>query len=187
MRRMTPLLVFLLICNLSGADMIVTNDESDHALLDEEFTIAVRQSMQLENKNFNIQILSVLEDSICPEDAQCMWAGVVVIHVKVNYGQIEEEYLLADSPGRDSYNGIPRSVTADQYQIQFLSLKDNSALLKITQAVDDQGNDFEGVWSTQTNKWHHKMGKIINKSQGSADANIKDEKIETKVVGAQTD
>jgi len=192
MRRMTALLAFFLICNLAGADAVIMNDELVHATLNETFTIRVRQSVQLENEDFNIQILSVLEDSICPEDAQCIWAGAVVIHVKVKYGQTEEEYLLADSPGRESYNGIPRSVTTDHYEIQFLSLEHNSALLKITQETGDQEYDLKGVWSMHkdgalSSEWHHKMGKIIKKSQVFAVENIKDEKIGTKIIGAGID
>jgi len=192
MKRMAELLAFLLICSIAGADTIMMNDELVHAALNETFTIRVRQSAQLENEDFNIQILSVLEDSICPEDAQCIWAGVVVIHMKVKYGQTEEEYLLADSPGRESYNGIPRSVTTDHYQIQFLSLEHNSASLKITQKAGDQENDLKGVWSmnkdgTLSSEWHHKMGKIIKKLQASTAENIKDKKIGTKVAGTDTD
>ena len=192
MRRMTALFAFLLICNFAGADTKIMNDELVHATLNETFTLRVRQSVQLENEDFNMQILSVLEDSICPEDAQCIWAGAVVIHVNVKYGQTEEEYLLADSPGRESYNGIPRSVTTDHYQIQFLSMKRNSVLLNIAQSVDDQENDLQGVWRMPADgallsEWHHKMGKIIKKSQVSVEENIKDEKIGTKVVGADVD
>ena len=111
MRRVAVFLAFLLISSLAGADTAMMNSVA----LDETFTIGVRQSVQLENTDFSVQFLSVLEDSICPENAQCIWAGAVVIHIKVKYGQTEEEYLLADSPGRESYSDIPRLVTADQY------------------------------------------------------------------------
>lgn len=189
---MTALLAFLLICNLAGADTVIANDEPVPVPLDETFTLRVRQTAQLEDEDFNIQVLSVLEDSICPADSQCIWAGAVVIHVKVKYGQTEEEYLLADSPGRESYSNIPRSVTADQYRIQFLSLEKNSALLKITQGPGDQENDLKGVWiipkdGAPSSEWHHEMGKIIKKVHISAAENINDEKIGTKIVGTDAD
>jgi len=189
MRRTTALLSFLLICNLVGADTILINDGFDRTPLDKVFKLGVRQSVKLDNEDFNIQFLSVLEDSICPENAQCIWAGAVVIHMKVKYGQTVEEYLLANSPGRESYSDIPRSVVIDKYQIQFMSLEHNSALLKITQESGDQEIDLQGVWSihkdgTASSEWHHKMGKIIKKSQVSVAENIKNQTIGTKVVGA---
>jgi len=191
-RRITLLLAFLLICNLAGADKTIVNGELGHVSLDETFTIGVRQSVQLENEDFSIQMLSVLENSICPADAQCIWAGAVVIHVKVNTGQTEEEYLLADSPGRESFSGIPRSVIVDQFQIQFLSLEQNSALLKITHEAGDQKNGLKGIWGINKNgalssEWHHENGKIIKKSQISTEENITDKKAGPKVIRIETD
>jgi len=188
MRRMTALLAFLLICNLAGADTIPMNDVA----LDETFTIKARQSAQLEKTEFSVQFLSVLEDSLCPKDAQCIWAGVAVVHMKVKYGETEEEYLLSDGAGRESYNGIPSSVTIDQYQIQFLSLEYNSVKMKITQEMGGQESNLKGVWvihkdGALSSEWHHTMGKIIKKSHVSVVEKNKDKKIGTKVVGTDTD
>jgi len=188
-RRIFVLFALLLICNLAGAD--VSRDDAKVAL-GEEFSIEVGQSTVFVNKDLNIQILNILEDSICPEDAQCIWAGVVVIHVKVKHGQTEEEYLFADSPGQKSYNGIPRVVVAGDYNIQFLKLEKNAIWMKVFKETNVQDNDLSGVWSvhkdgTLSNEWHHAMGKITKKSKVSATENIKDEKAGTKVIGTYTE
>ena len=168
MRVMTTLLAFLLICTLAGAGTIKINDELVQVVLDELFEMRIHQSARLENEKLSIKFLDVLEDSLCPAGAQCIWEGVVVIHMKVTKGQGEDEYLLAHRPGSQSHNGVPRVAVADNYKIQFLEFKQDSALLRVFKEEDDQENDLEGVWSIYKEKvlsseWHHKMGKIIKK------------------------
>jgi len=52
--------------------------------LGEEFVLGFGQTAVIENEDLKIQFLDVLEDSRCPSDVQCIWAGQVKVSLSIH-------------------------------------------------------------------------------------------------------
>jgi hypothetical protein len=53
------------------------------ASLDQEFTIKAGQQVEIAEANLRITFTSVAEDSRCPVDVQCAWAGNAKLNLEV--------------------------------------------------------------------------------------------------------
>ncbi len=51
--------------------------------LDEEFTLRLGQQVQVKDANLKISFTSVEEDSRCPVDVDCVWAGNAKLNIEV--------------------------------------------------------------------------------------------------------
>jgi hypothetical protein len=61
--------------------------------LNERFTLAPGQRVQVESAAFQVEFLGVSADSRCPADVVCIWAGDAVVQVRVSDAS-QEEYEL---------------------------------------------------------------------------------------------
>ncbi len=77
-------------CSKSETDMVLQ--------LGTPFTIKVNQTAELESDGLKITLLEISEDSRCPINASCIWAGRIVADFKVEKDGEELFKRLADNP-----------------------------------------------------------------------------------------
>jgi len=86
-------------CLFSGA---LFAQESSHPNLGEEFELAVHQTAQIRAENISVTFQQVLEDSRCPIDVTCIWAGIAEVSLRVAVSGSERELSLSTSPPENS-------------------------------------------------------------------------------------
>ena len=91
--------VFVWQCLFSGA---LFAQESAHPNLSEEFELAVHQTAQFTAENISVTFQEVLEDSRCPIDVTCIWAGLVEVSLRVAVSGQEKKLRLSNSPPENS-------------------------------------------------------------------------------------
>ncbi len=69
--------------------------------LNEVFSLKVNQTAELDNDGLKITFLEITEDSRCPTNADCFWAGRVVAEFKVEKGGESVIKTLTDNPEND--------------------------------------------------------------------------------------
>ncbi|MGQ9477281.1 MAG: hypothetical protein ACUVRH_02170 [Candidatus Bipolaricaulia bacterium] len=111
---------------LLGCDELL-NWWAVHAELDEPFTLGIGQTAQVEG--LQVTFTKVLEDSRCPVDVVCVWAG---------NAKVELELALSDH-GRSTIelNSTlePREISFAGYLVRYIDLKPHR---KSTQPIDPQ-------------------------------------------------
>ncbi len=86
-------------CLFSGA---VFAQEGSPPKLGEEFELAVHQTAQISAENISVTFQGVLEDSRCPVDVTCIWAGLAKVSLQVSVSGQERELSLSTSPPENS-------------------------------------------------------------------------------------
>ena len=105
-------IVLLGVANLAGCAPAAVKE----AQLDQPFTLFVRQKVQV--GELQIRFISVPEDSRCPEDVECIWAGNAKIVLGVSLKESTDETTLTINSTID-----PREALYAGYRIRFVSLK----------------------------------------------------------------
>lgn len=85
------------------------------AQLDQPFTLFVREKAQI--GDLQIRFISVPEDSRCPADVECVWAGNAKIVLGVSLKGSDETVITINS------TVDPREALYAGYRIRFVSLK----------------------------------------------------------------
>jgi len=98
-QRRIGIAVFGWQCLFSGA---VFAQEGSPPKLGEEFELAVHQTAQMTAENISVTFQAVLEDSRCPVDVTCIWAGLAEVSLQVSVSGQEREISLSTSPPEDS-------------------------------------------------------------------------------------
>jgi len=70
--------------------------------LNEAFTLAINQTAELSTDGMKITLLDITEDSRCPTNVECIWAGRVVAEFKVEKGDESFIRSLTDNPANDA-------------------------------------------------------------------------------------
>lgn len=78
---------FMMLSLLLLTLMWQTPEPSQEVSLDEEFTIKIGQHVQVKDTNLKITFTSVAEDSRCPVDVSCVWAGNARLNMEVKKGR----------------------------------------------------------------------------------------------------
>lgn len=82
------------------------------------FPLRGGQEALLESTGLRVRLLSVPEDSRCPSDVQCVWAGDARVHLLVTNENDAKEDLL------ELHTGVePRSATLRGYQVELIGLE----------------------------------------------------------------
>ncbi len=76
--------------------------ESIPPKLGEEFELAVHQTAQITAEKISVTFQEVLEDSRCPVDVTCIWAGLAKVSLQVSVSGQERELSLSTSPPENS-------------------------------------------------------------------------------------
>ena len=72
--------------------------------LNEELTLRIGQTMRISEENLTIEFLEVMEDSRCPKNVNCVWAGRAVVRVRITYSGPAQELLLTQPGLTDEYS-----------------------------------------------------------------------------------
>ncbi len=97
--RTIGIAVFVWQCLFSGA---VFTQEGSPPKLGEEFELVVHQTAQMTAENISVTFQEVLEDSRCPVDVTCIWAGLAKVSLQVSVSGQEKEISLSISPPENS-------------------------------------------------------------------------------------
>ncbi len=81
-----------------------------------QFTLSRGSSARLDDGRLGILFRDVTQDSRCPEDVDCVWAGDAAVAVSVTISDRASEYELHSS------SQFATSVTVDGYRIQLVTL-----------------------------------------------------------------
>ena len=67
--------LFLALLLFTGAAYGQAADGPKEPAMDEEFTLKVGQKVTVKDTNLTVRFVAVAEDSRCPVDVTCAWAG----------------------------------------------------------------------------------------------------------------
>jgi hypothetical protein len=70
--------------------------------LGREFTLRARQQITLPREGLRIKFVSVKEDSRCPTDVQCVWAGNAAVRLDVSIRGKGSKILTLNTNNRSS-------------------------------------------------------------------------------------
>ncbi len=79
--------------------------------LEEEFIIKLGQEIAIPEENISLQFNAVLEESRCPEDATCIWAGNAKIAIQLNKQEKDLNTYVE-----------PKQAAIANYEIKLISL-----------------------------------------------------------------
>jgi len=91
------LTIFAVGCSESDKDLITNGDNKSttSADLGKQFYIRVGQTESVEPGNIQVKLIKVTDDSRCPSDVTCIWAGEVKVVLNVTIdGQGSGETIL---------------------------------------------------------------------------------------------
>jgi hypothetical protein len=74
-------------CNISDIILPLIGDDS-LSELGSQFELKINQTTAIESDNIKVKLLNVMNDSRCPSDVQCIWAGQVSILVNVTKNNV---------------------------------------------------------------------------------------------------
>jgi len=97
-----------------------TKNNEDLIQLDEEFTLLFQKEVSLKKTDLRMEFVEVKEDSRCPSDVICGWAGVVKVNITIKEGEKETTLELL-KPGLN-IEGTGSTATYDSYQIQLIKV-----------------------------------------------------------------
>lgn len=84
--------------------------------MNKEFTLSANQKGFLKTSKITIEFVSVLEDSRCPVDVDCVWAGSAKIQIKLSKGKAAPQTFELNT-------GIaPQFIMFQGYSIEILEL-----------------------------------------------------------------
>lgn len=90
--------------------------EANKVFLDKEFSLGVGQSATIEGERLVIEFETVLEDSRCPVNAVCVWAG---------NGKVELKILDIDGQNKTvtlNTEDEPKAITLKAHQLKLIAL-----------------------------------------------------------------
>ncbi|MGD2027158.1 MAG: hypothetical protein PVI99_05015 [Anaerolineales bacterium] len=84
----TVLFGLFAICVQSGTPTPFTPDNPASYHYGERFTLTLGETVMVEEERFQITLDALLEDSRCPANAECFWAGQAKVQLNVNGEQV---------------------------------------------------------------------------------------------------
>jgi hypothetical protein len=82
-----------------------------------EIVIEVGQttSKKIDGKNWTVSFISLDENSLCPKDVQCFWAGRIIVSLKIN--GVETKLGAGDLSPRAGETEVQNELTIDNVKI----------------------------------------------------------------------
>lgn len=112
--KISVILTILFIFPLSSA--IFAQTTTKNVKLNTEFSLFAAQKGYLKTEKLNIEFVKVLEDSRCPEDVDCVWAGSAKVQIKVSKGKSAAQVIELNT------NLEPTFITFQGYKIEITGL-----------------------------------------------------------------
>ena len=102
------LTIFAVGCSESDKDLITNGDNKSttSADLGKQFYIRVGQTESVEPGNIQVKLIKVTDDSRCPSDVTCIWAGEVkvVLNITIDGEDSGETILTLGANNNDDQN-----------------------------------------------------------------------------------
>jgi hypothetical protein len=95
-------------------------DEEQSIQLNQIFELDYRKSKSFDQGDFTITFENLIEDSRCPEGAECIWEGRAVVEIKIQHETDIDLHTLATSNSIDGDNLL--SVQHDNYIIKLVAV-----------------------------------------------------------------
>ncbi len=115
-----PLLIIAVLVFLSGC--IQNSSEKTYykeAVFGNPFQLKINETALIRSENLTIKFTDVTEDSRCPKDAACVWAGQVTALARISKeGRVLGNYSLTRMPGA----GVPAAIAFDRYAISLTGI-----------------------------------------------------------------
>lgn len=99
----------------------VPNEEAaKKAMLDRDFKVSYGKEVTVKGSDLKVKFESVVEDSRCPKDVKCVWAGDAKILIRVRRGNREASKMELHTNGQFAQTGkyqqyVIRLVALDPY------------------------------------------------------------------------
>ncbi len=108
------ILAILTIFAFAGA--IFAQNAPKNVKPNQQFSLAAGQKAYVKTDKLTIEFVSVLEDSRCPPDVDCIWAGSAKVQIKVAKGKMAVQTFELNT------NLEPRFITFRGYKIELADL-----------------------------------------------------------------
>src|ERR1700755_2373412 len=102
---------FLFLAFVLGASLVTFAQAQDRV------TLRAGQQKRVANGKVRITFISVTEDSRCPMNAKCVWAGNAKVKIRVAVSGGETRTFVLET------NGKERGSTTDAYRVQLENLE----------------------------------------------------------------
>jgi len=134
MLRSTSAILLIAAASACGA----ANPAAPQVPLDMEITLAPGETAALKDADLRIGFVEVAEDSRCPSDAQCVWAGEVKVRLSLRRGQDEatrQDVREGDAASLDAYRVVVVRVLPQPVSTRPTRPEDYRTTLKVTPAA----------------------------------------------------
>ena len=84
--------------------------------LNQQFAISEKQTALVKTDKLTIEFVKVLDDSRCPPDVNCVWAGNAKVQIKVSKGKAAAKVFELNT------NLEPKIITFQGYKIELMDL-----------------------------------------------------------------
>ncbi len=102
-----------------GALVLILSATVANAQRDQEIKVRLGESERASSSAIRVNFVSVVEDSRCPPDAQCIWAGRVVIEVTI---EADNGVAMTTQLSSDDEK---KSVVVGDYRVHLRSVSTN--------------------------------------------------------------
>jgi hypothetical protein len=72
--------------------------------LNEELSLHIGQTARITEENLTIEFIEIVEDSRCPRNVTCVWAGRAVVKTRIAADGLAQELLLTQPGLTDEYS-----------------------------------------------------------------------------------
>ncbi|WP_234572699.1 hypothetical protein [Rhodohalobacter sp. 614A] len=128
---MKSIFLYLLLMICTACQSSLTPEQYDYG---DEFDLAIGEKTRIGDNRISVEFVDVLEDSRCPSNANCIWAGNGKVQLKVqNHDIILNTYLEPHDTTITNihvellnlapYPEYPRQFEKDDYYIRLLITK----------------------------------------------------------------
>lgn len=106
---MRSLFIFLLLVVFAGCNSSLTHEANDYG---DELTLAIGEKTSIGRDKISVEFVDVLEDSRCPSNVMCVWAGNGKVQIRFAKDTVQLNTYLE-----------PHEVILDDVNIELLSLE----------------------------------------------------------------
>ena len=137
-RLSVPFLVLLLApalmlsCPDRSAKQSDDKPTSTKVQLNKDFSLHVGQQVALEGESLKIKFASVANDSRCPREVTCVWAGNAEVLIQAEQSGKTTNLMLNTNGGEK----FPREAQLDRYKVTLVSLNPQPSRDKGIKATD---------------------------------------------------
>lgn len=113
---MRKFIILALLFIIAATNSVFAQTAPKNINMNKEFTLSAKQKGYLKTGKITIEFISVLEDSRCPVDVDCVWAGSAKIQIKVSKGKAAAEIFELNT------NLEPQFIKFQGYKIELTGL-----------------------------------------------------------------